>query len=69
MDNKCTILCSDSNCIHLGNQGYYSVCNHPNAKNQYPYCGIDRIYLESCKLAEYKENKDGTENADQGYKS
>ena len=58
MHNKCIILCSESNCIYGGNQGYYSVCNHLNAKNQYPYGGIDRIYLESCELAEHKENKD-----------
>lgn len=55
-------LCSDTSCIHNGNQGYYGICNLYAEKydNMPPIVGMERLYLESCDNREVNadENSD-----------
>lgn len=52
MAGTVTVLCADGLCKHNFGGGYYGVCQHPANKDKVPYCGIDRYYMETCKLRE-----------------
>lgn len=49
-----TVLCSDSSCKHNSGGMVYGVCQHPDAKDQVPYAGIDRYYQSTCNRKEIK---------------
>lgn len=59
-EDKYTVLCSDSNCIHNEGRGYYGICMlyrklHGTTP---PVAGMVREYRETCKLKEVKSNND-----------
>lgn len=48
MADKCLILCADHRCKHTYPAHGYGVCHHPDHANMPVYCGIDRMYMETC---------------------
>ena len=55
-EDKYTLLCSDSNCIHNGGHGVYGVCMLYKKLHgtKPPIVGMVREYRETCKLKEEK---------------
>ena len=56
-DDKFTLLCSDTNCIHNGGQGVYGICElyRKMYGTRPPYVGMVREYKETCELKEVKK--------------
>lgn len=48
MADKCVILCADHRCKHTYPSHGYGICHHPDHENLPVYCGIDRMYMETC---------------------
>ena len=48
MADKCVILCADHRCKHTWPSHGYGICHHPDHENRPVYCGIDRMYMETC---------------------
>lgn len=54
---ECAVLCADTQCRHNSGGGYYGRCKHPITKEPHYTGGIDRLYRETCKLRETKDDK------------
>lgn len=53
------ILCSNESCKHNADTGYYSLCKHPDFQDLV-YCGITRMYKETCNAAEPRNRSNQT---------
>jgi hypothetical protein len=56
-EDKFTLLCSDTYCIHNGCEGVYGICTLYRKLYGYnpPIVGMVREYRETCELKEEKE--------------
>jgi len=52
-----TVLCADYTCRFCSGGGYYGICKHPANADKAVYGGIDRYYMNSCKLKEFEKPK------------
>ena len=52
-----TVLCADYTCRFCSGGGYYGICRHPANAEKSIYGGIDRYYMNSCKMKEFEKPK------------